>query len=565
MTFPSGASFLPITLEQLDRKSPVDEDLMTAIGEDLYYLLNQLAGGGSGTGVFDFKVNGNLGLLSNLLPFRRIDGAFVSAGQTLSRFGGHLEIPGVSGTLEFDVRKYRTPLTPVTGIDYQFQSSINSITKAGASGSTQSITRATPQVSTQSITFWKAAINIQSIISVNNNLWRYNLLTAPDSDWQVGDYVIFASATNAANNGIFQIVAINSDNFPSITVLNASGVAQTTAAGTANLQAFSYNLTNPANAAFVVGEKAAFASHTSALNDGSFTLYAVNSAGNNLIVKNSVGLVQGGAAGNINVLRFTYTLGATVSTDIVVGETALFAAHTSSANDGNLPVRAVSGSTLTVYNVLGVIQGGVAGTVNSNRWIYALATDPSTSFVVGERFYADGVTSTDNSGTKTVVQINRSATNNLVVWNELGVTQAGAAGTATHTKRLIKFASDQSAIYTAALSRIALRGVVDQKYVGALEFTVLEVNRGGGANFNVVIEDLTGTGLSQANPAGRVVFESRSVFSTTPKVIVVDDLQVTTTGVLDAAEKIIAAGRILMMEILSIPTGSPQNFTGYVA
>lgn len=564
MTLPTGAAFEAITLEQLDKKSPVDDVLMTAIGEDLYYLKAQIEN--SGSGVFSFAVNGNLAVLRDSLPFRRIDAAYVSTGQTLQNSAVILEIPGTSGTLEIDIRKYRTPDSPIESISHVYSQSINSITRAGSAGSTQSIAKATAQISTQSISYWKTTVNIDSIIYIGGNLWRYNLAAAIDADWQAGDSVVFASCTNAANDGVFEIVRVNDDDDGAFTVnnvivYNASGVAQTSAAGTVDLLAMAYTFTNPVSSEFVVGESARFASHTSAANDGDFEIYAVNDGGNNIVVKNAAGVEQGAAAGTADALRWTYTLGATASTDLVVGETALFASHTSSGNDGNLPLTAVSGSTVTVYNVNGAIQGGIAGTVDSNRWIYALPTDPSSSFSVGQSFKADSTTSTANSGTFVIVEVDRSASSNLVIHNESGVTQAGAVGTLSHTRRIISFASDLSAVYSTA-SRVYITNTPDANY-SSDEFDVVEVNRGGGANYNIVIdyED----GAVQSSPAGRVSFESRSVFSTTPTITTHRDIRTTTAGVLDTTEKTIAAGRILYMEILQLPIGSPENLTVHVS
>jgi hypothetical protein len=557
---PDGLTFEDIDLTQVDKKSPVDDVLMESIAEDIYYLKAQLAS--SGTGVFDFKVNGNLGVLANVLPFRRIDSAFVSKGQTLANSALFLEIPGTGGTLEVDVRKYRATDTPILDITNVYSQNINSITRAGSAGSTQSIAKATPQVNTQSIAFWKTQVNVSSIIYLGQNLWRYNLAAAIDTDWVEGtDYVTFASCTSGGNNGTFLIVRKNDDSLDNIVVYNSSGVAQTGAAGTVDLQALKYTLTNPATAEFVVGEDARFASHTSALNDGDFPIYAVNSGGNNVVIKNQVGIAQGGVAGTTDALRWKYTLGATASTDLIVGEDGLFASHTSSVNDGNLPITAVSGSTVTVYNTAGATQGGVAGTVNSNRWIYALPTDPTSSFSVGHEFVATSATTAANNGTFSVVQINRSASNNLVVYNTAGVTQAGAVGTLTHTRRILKFSADLSTIYSTA-SRVYITGTPDANY-SSDEFDVLEVNRGGGANFNIVID--YSTGLTQASPAGRISFESRSVFSTRPSITVNRDMRSVTTGVLDSTEKTIAAGRMICMEILQIPTGAPENMSAQVS
>lgn len=563
MPLPSGNTFLDVDLTQVDKKSPVDDDLMTSIAEDLYYLLNNLGGSGGG-GVFEWKVNGPLSSLSNLLPFRRIDGAFVMQTKTLSSLAMALEIPGSSGTLECDVRKYRATNTPIIGIDYQFNASINSIARASSTFNTQAITAATPQVLTQSVSYWKSSIGINSIIYKGSSLWQYNLSGALDSDWKVGDYVKFDSCTNANNNGTFEIKKLNEDGLNSITVQNAIGVAQTSSAGNVNLMAFQYVLTNPANTQFVVGEKARFASHTSSANDGDLEIYAINQGTNNIIVKNKLGVTQGAVAGTIDCLRFVYTFLTAVGTDFLVGEKALFSSHTSSANDGNIEIKAINsgGNNVIVYNTAGVLQGSPAGNMVPNRWVYSLPTSPSSSFVVGNTVSFISTTAFQNSGIFSVVEVNRSGLNNLVVYNLSGVAQASAAGTARHTRRLIKFASDQSAIYST-LSRIGIVNAPDGSYNLANEFNVLEINRGGGANYNVVIDN--SDGLEQLSPAGKVRLESRSVFSTRPTITSTQELEVATNGVLDNTEKVIASGRMLCLEILQIPSGSPENLTVHVA
>ena len=558
MTLPSGSAWIDITLEQVDKKSPVDDTLMTSAAEDLYYLKNNVGAGG----VFEFKVNGRLGALRDRLPFRRIDGAFVMQDLTLVRHSMFLELAGTTGTTEVDMRKYRTPRTPIVEIAHQYADSISSITRAGASSNTQSITKATPQVNTQSIAYFKTQISLASIIGLGGGYFRYNLATALDADWEIADSVLFASCTNAANDGTLTIKRKNDDGLNNIIVFNPAGVDETTSPGNVNLLAFKYTLINPATAEFVVGENALLAAHTSALNDGKFAIYALNSGGNNIVVKNPVGVLQAGVAGTVDSYRWKYTLGAAAPSDLVVGETALFAAHTSAVNDGTLRLTAVNdgGNNVIAYNETGAAQGGVAGTVDSLRWIYALASDPTASFSVGQTFISLLTTSLKNRGSFAVKQINRSATNNLVIHNADGVTQGGAVGSIVHTRKLIKFAADQSAIYAITKSRIEMTGTVDASYaLATAAFDVLEVNRGGGANFNVVIDNPDG--LSQASPAGHVDIESRSIFSTRPTITSTDNLSVSSNGVLDSTEKTIAAGRFLSLEILSLQNGNPQNLT----
>lgn len=545
-------AYISISSSQTAAKAPVDQTLMDDIRLDLDFLNT----GVSASGVSKFNVNGPLSVLRQSLPDRRRDGAIQTAAKTFSSYGVYLEKPGTSGTLEIDVRKYRTPNTPIIGIDYQYSQAINSIALAGSALNTQSISKATPQVATQSISFWKATINVSSIIAIGGGFWRYNLAAAVDADWAAGDYVTFASCTTGANNGLFQIQRLGDDGGNNVIIYNGNGVAQTGAAGTAQLMAMAYTLIDPADANFNPGESALFASHTTAANNGTFAIYGINKGGNNIIVKNSAGVVQAGVAGTCDALRWTYTYGSAVTaTDYVVGETANMASHTTSGNNGNLSIVGVNvgGNNIVVYNVSGALQAGVAGTANTNRWVYALPTDPTSSFSAGQTFVAVSTASSANAGTFTVKQINRSAINNLVVYNTIGVSQVGAAGTLNHTRRVIKFSADQSAIYSTA-SRAELRNLADQSALAA--YDVVEVNRGGGSNFNIVVDSNAVT--TQASPCGRVAIESRSLFSTRPSFSITNDLVTATNGVF-GTEAVVSAGLLLGIEILQVPLGAPTN------
>lgn len=557
MPLPSGTTFIDIDLTQVDKKSPVDDDLMESIAEDLYFLKNQTSAIG---GLFDWNLNGDLSVLADILPFRRFDGGRVgNVDRTLTTHKLVLELPGTDGTLEADIRKYRVTNTPIMEILHQYTAAPTSITRVGTSINTQSISRATAQVATQSVSRYKATINITSIIPIGGGLTRYNLASAPDADWVIStDYVQISSATTGSNNGTFRLIRKNDDSGFNVILQNASGVLQTGAAGTAGLQAWQYILLNPADAQFVVGEKALFAGHTSALNDGSFEIYLTNAGADNIVVKNRVGLDQAGVAGTVDTYRFTYVYGSAVAADYVVGETAFFAAHTSTANDGHLPIRGVnvSGNNLIVYNEAGVTQGGVAGTADTDRWIYALPTDPTSSFTVGQTFYYSGATNFNNDGIFEVKQINRSAVNNLVVYNIAGVTQAGTGGTLYHTRKLLRFAADESAIYST-LSRVNVRGTA--KSINFGEYDVLQVNRGGGANYNIVVD--IPKGIAQELESGQIEFESRSIFSVRPTITVLDKIASSSNGTLHTTEKLVESGRILMPELLQVPLGNPENLT----
>ena len=547
----------PISASQTDFKSPIDDQLMDAIRLDLDDLDSRVSS--IGNYAYQFKLNGPIG--SVLLPYRRIDGVLIPGARTFSEVKVYMEVPGNSGSLEVDIRKYTTTNPAITALSRQFTGSINSVTQVSAVN-TQSITRATTQISTQSISLFKSAINISSIILLPDGFSRYNLASTPDvTAWIVGDSVTTASCTNAANDGTWTIVRINDDGGNNIVVKNNSAVAQTGSAGTIQLNAFAYNFTNPVNSMFVAGEKALFASHTSAVNDGSLTMYAVNSGGNNIVVKNSTGVVQGGVAGTVDVYRWSYNLSSSAGTDFAVGETIDAASHTDPLNDGTtFTIAALNngGNNVIIYNIVGLAQGGVAGTLTPNRWIYALASDPSSSFSVAQNCVVASTTSAANAGTFAVKEVNRSATNNIVVHNVSGVAQGGAAGSLVHARMLVSFGTDQSATITTA-SRISLINLATESNEG--EYDVVEVNRGGGSNFNAVVE--MPSGVIQASPCGRVNFESKSFFSARPTLTVATsstsatnrELQYTATATF-GANATVTSNTLIAMEILDIPEGA---------
>ncbi len=559
---------LPVIISpsQVDAKSPVDDDLMDGIRVDLNDLDSRFAG--VKTFPYEFKVNGPLAfLVPSYGIYKRLDGALVPTAQTLTFARMYCEVPGVSGNLIADVRKYRKTNTAITAISKQFSSSINSITQIAPALATQSISRATAQIATQSISRWKSTINISSIILLGNNLVRYNLAAALDSDWKQGDSITFASASSGVNNGNFTIVRVNDDELNNIVVTNASGVAQTGAAGNVALNAWAYNFTNPVNAQFVAGESATFAAHTSGGNNGTFTIYALNAGGNNIIVKNVNGVAQASAVGTTDVNRWAYTYSASVASDFAVGEFARMAGHSTGANNGDFRITGVnvSGNNIVVFNAAGVVQGAAAGTANTTRWIYALASDPTSQYSLAQRAVISGATNPANNGTFSVVQINRLGTNNLVVVNTAGVTQAGAAGTLDHERTIISFSSDQSAIYTTE-SNIEIGGTLPS--AGNLgQFDVVEVNRGGGANYNVVVNNASS--VAQASPAGRVLIESKSILTSFltlnfPAVSTENTnnnsfLQAVSTSSLNANAVISAGdvsnGVLLSLDIRSIPSG----------
>ena len=550
----------PIASTQTDAQSPVDDNLMDSIRLDLDYLDSLFSGG---------NYNMSFGLDGQLIGafgfYRAIDVVplYKQFTPVTCRFG--LRKSGVSGTLQIDIRRHNECKIPIIGIDHQYDQATQSIANIAPALATQSISLMVPAINTQSITFAKAAINVNSIILLGNNRVRYNLATAPDADWAVGDSVTFAGCTAGANNGTFTIVEVNQSGFASVVITNASGVAQTIAAGTGQLMMMSFNFTNPVDSEFVIGEQFIGAGHTSASNNFGQLIYKTNQAGNNIWVKNASGVTQAGVAGTASVGRWKYTYSSAVPADFVVGERAKFASHTSAVNNGNYRITAtnLSGNNIVVYNPNGTAQAAPAGTANTNRWIYSQPIDPSTQFTAGDYAQMEGHTNTANNGRFLVLQVNRSSLNNLVVYNEFGVAQAGIAGNSRHTRKLIKFASDQSSVFTTS-SFIEMVGTVSGAYVksdAVPPYQVLQVNRGGGANYNVVIDDYGAP--SQASPAGYVQTEMKSIFTSAPTL----SMDVTS---LEANEWVagvstaligtnLPAGTFLGLYVIQWPSGDPQT------
>lgn len=222
--------------------------------------------------------------------------------------------------------------------------------------------------------------------NVELNLWKYTYTNPVSSHFAAGENALFASHTAGGNDGSFEIYAINQSG-NNIVVKNTGGVAQAGVAGTVDVKRWKYVTSSAVSSTdYVVGESALLASHSSGVNDGTFPIRAVNDGGNNIVV----------------------------------------------------------------YNNAGAVQGGAAGTIDTTRWVYAFSTDPSTSsnVIAGDSIIFTSATTAANNGTFTVKEVNRSAGTNLVVSNTSGVAQGGAVGTATTAKKKVAFASTQADITT---------------------------------------------------------------------------------------------------------------------
>lgn len=322
---------------------------------------------------YRFVINGPLVGLGTTR--KRLDGAIIQKPFIPSIFKAGLETNGKTGSLKLDVRQHSEVAIPIIGVDCKDTAATQSISKLGSSLATQSINRTVGQFLTQSITRAKSQLSIASIIQVQGtNKWRINLTSTPDVDWSVGASVTITGATTVGNNVTAIIEDKNVDSSNNFIITNATGAQQLGAVGVINLALFSYNSLAPVSTQFVPGENVLFATHTTAANNGNKAIYKINQGGNNLWVYNATGVVQATVIGTSNVNRWTYAyLSAVSTTDYIVEEKALFAAHTTAGNNGSFVIKAVNqaGNNIVVYNELGATQAGILGNVNTNRWVYA--------------------------------------------------------------------------------------------------------------------------------------------------------------------------------------------------
>lgn len=575
----------PIASTQTDAKSPIDQQLMDAIRLNQEYL-DTAVGAVGGAGIFNFRVNGNLSNLFGKLDQglgKRLDGGIATNAVTFSKARLYLETMGTKGAVEIDVLRHKKLEHSIKEIVAQYSGTTQSVGRLGTSQNTQSIAQATADISTQTIDFVKSTLNIESITSVpeidpiggNGMLIVFSGTTLLDADYESLDYMNFTGCTNAANNGVFQIVQTNYNGLPSVVISNASGVEQLSAAGTGQLGLREYTYLASTDDDFVAGEEVTLSGHTDSNNNGTLLIYKTNQGGNNLWVKrydSNWGASQASPAGTAKCSRYIYAFSAGVdATQYVVGEKAEMAGHTNSLNNGKFVIKRVNhtGNNLYISNYDGVVQAGAAGTVDTLRWLYSTPSDSSSDISVGDNVKFSGHTSANNDGTFEIKFVNRFAVNNIEVYNENGVAQGGAAGTHTTVYKILKFHTDLSANYTANKSKVLLEGIHSTSDDIIDEFDVVEVNRGGGANYNIVLdaEGLT----AQTVAVGRVANEARSLFTSRPRIespqertflgttvgglkrtMQVDDTATFDVGGVDADD-------ILTMDILEVMTGDHSN------
>lgn len=373
----------------IDFKSPIDETLMLQMRDNDEFLLASISAGGTPSPL-QFKVNGPLAVLrgqitSNIDNGNQIDGAMISEVQGWSRVRLGLRKSGSGGKVRIDIKRHRRVNHAITSIAHQLELTTQSVGRLGTAINTQAITLRTPTISTQAIVRTKAQINIQDIISLGSNRWRLNL-----------------------EGGV---------------LLDADWLA---------------------------GQKAVISGATNGTNNKEITIDYTNEDGHPSLIFTSVtGVNELNSPGVVNLQMFTYTfVNPVIAAGFALGESAIFAAHTTAANNGTFAIVRINdgGNNIIIYNTTtgAIPQAGVVGTVQSTRWVYTYLTAVlTTDYVVGESVLTATHTTPANNGTFVIRAINDGG-NNLVVTNVAGVAQAGAVGTSNTNRWIYTFTPDPS-------------------------------------------------------------------------------------------------------------------------
>ena len=261
---------------------------------------------------------------------------------------------------------------------------------------------------------------IDSVSLVAGSDWSYNVSpTTPLLPTSlIGKSVTFSGMTNAANDGVFTIIAVNNGGVASIVVTNGAGVAE-----------------GPGSTGVAV-----YANE----NNGSFEILSKNDDSSfNVTVYNPTGEPQPGISGQVDTNRFVYALDADPDGFFLVGDTAVMSGHNDPANDGQftlVDVKYLGNNNVVVYNAAGVQQLVPSGTTEHLQKAIIFRSDQSAKFQSGQSLVLVNDTADPaNEGEYLVVDQNRLAISsfNMIVEMPTFVEQLGDAGCIIRESRSI--------------------------------------------------------------------------------------------------------------------------------
>lgn len=556
-------NFVDVPDSDVDFKSPIDEFLMTTMrNNDRFNKCKAEEALLSGGGNIEFKVNGNFNVLSlGSSPDngKNLDGGFISDPLTLTRCALFVLNQGDGGNMVFDIKRSVYTQIPIWQIKNIFEANTQSVARGSAALSTQTIVNAEATQDSQLVDFAYPQIDIENIQQIQGaSLFRINFdpdTVELDSEvWAVGKYVILSGANNAGNDGIFEIRRLNECGGVNVVVENLTGVSEIPTNATARPNFAKYFFTSAIPNDFVPGEKAVFAGHEDATNDGTFEMFRVNEAGNNIVVaKTTVAVVpQAIVQGSVDSLRWKYSFLNNVNDAFAIGEDAVFSGHTDLNNDGSFEIlrkNEDSGFNIIVYNELGVAQPGISGDANTNRFVYALDSDPDGFFIIGDTAVMAGHSDAPNDGEFELVDVKYLGNNNVVVYNPLGVEQLVAGGTVEHLQKAILFREDQSSNFEAGQSLASVDDTADVANEG--EYLIVDQNRAAISQFNIIVE--MPAFVEQLGDAGCITKETRSIFNDGEQTVLVEQDQQVEVFENNINSSVLAENTILSLDVTEAP------------
>ena len=186
-------------------------------------------------------------------------------------------------------------------------------------------------------------------------------------------------------------------------------------------------------------------------------------------------------------------------------------------------------------------------------------TNPSTFFATGQSIIVANATTSANNGHFSVVDINRSAANNIVVHNVDGVASGASGGSLSHVQLIYELQTTMSTVYTTTASRVRFFGMENESNNG--EFDVVTIDFSSGTNI-VVNNSLGGDQLAET---GRIVHESKSIFTLKPSLTFSDavnsidqHLQFDVAATFNSFATV-ANNTLIAIDILTIPAGDPAD------
>lgn len=328
------------------------------------------------------------------------------------------------------------------------------------------------------------------------NLFQYTFNALVDDDFVVGETAYFTGHSNSSNDGTFEIFKVNNGG-NNIWVKSPNGVTQNGVAGTVKVNRFRYVYASSVDdTQYVVGENAEFSGHSSSINNGKFRIVAVNDVGNSITVFNETTShnEQGGAAGNAQTLRWLLSMPTDPSTDddVQVNDFIRLSSMTSSNNDGDYQVKFVKRfgvNNIEIYNANGIVQGGVAGNLETSKKLVNFTQDFSALYIVGEsRVALEGIHNLEDTDKREyeVKEINRGGFSNYnVVIEAIGVGEyQGSQGRVAREVRSIFITRPRLEINSSISSRYLQKNTTATFKNGGVEadtilsMDVLEVPNG---------------------------------------------------------------------------------------